>query len=46
VLGVRIAAGGSDVERWRGRARAISVVNLLCGLAALYLGAKLGTGDY
>jgi uncharacterized membrane protein len=46
VLGVRIAAGGPEVERWRGRARIVSVVNLLLGLAALYLGAKLGTGDY
>jgi uncharacterized membrane protein len=43
VLGVRIARGGADVERWRGRARIVSVVNLALGLAALYLGSKLAT---
>ena len=43
ILGARIAAGGADVERWRGRARGVSVANLLLGLAALYLGARLAT---
>jgi len=43
VLGARIARGGPGVERWRARARILSVVNLLLGLAALYLGASLGT---
>lgn len=46
ILGARIAAGGPEVERWRERARVVSVGNLLLGLGALYLGSRLGTGDY